>query len=307
MGDVAVDLNNYKQRARHGDILDELRAHMGELAGDKTVASLSGFEFQKSATDNRTLTQKVIDFFNSIGNRVIRADIGEISLNSAGAHDSLGHGFGKVKAATFAALPNVLKNGRIIRTNGAYDGHNYDGIYIGAPVSVGGDICYVGALVIKDEKMQRYKLHEVLTTNGDGAPLFQSESVSTEKGTDGPLRSDAPSESPNGSLSSDTTLTQPANVVKSARTVEIDRANTARGERFYPVYVDGNMRTPVMPGRTYQTENFMRSVLPQAIVRYSPSFSSIGACASLASSLSIASASASFAARAILSKTPSPA
>ena len=271
---------------------------MGELAGDKTVASLSGFEFQKSATDNRTLTQKVIDFFNSIGNRVIRADIGEISLNSAGAHDSLGHGFGKVKAATFAALPNVLKNGRIIRTNGAYDGHNYDGIYIGAPVSVGGDICYVGALVIKDEKMQRYKLHEVLTTNGDGAPLFQSESVSTEKGTDGPLRSDAPSESPNGSLSSDTTLTQPTNVVKSARTVEIDSANTARGERFYPVYVDGNMRTPVMPGRTYQTENFMRSVLPQAIVRHSPSFSSIGACASLASSLSIASASASFAARA---------
>lgn len=43
--------------------------------------------------------------------------------------------------------------------------------------------------VIKD-RTQRYKLHEVLTANQSGAPLFQSEA--TNNGADGPLRNDTP-------------------------------------------------------------------------------------------------------------------
>lgn len=64
--------------------------------------------------------------------------------------------------------------------------------------------------------MQRYKLHEVLVTNGDGAPLFQTESASTPQNTVGPLRNDAPSGNPNDSLSSNSTIPQPSNTVKPA-------------------------------------------------------------------------------------------
>ena len=105
--------------------------------------------------------------------------MGNIALNSAGVRDSLAHGYGKLKAATFAALPDVIKYGKIIKTRGAYEGHQYDLYYIAAPVLVGkvnSETVYVCAIVIKDDKTQRYKIHEVLAINGSGAPLFKSES-----------------------------------------------------------------------------------------------------------------------------------
>ena len=50
---------------------------------------------------------------------------------------------------------------RIAKKNGPYAGRIYDSAFIVAPVNVGTETCYVGALVIKDEKKQRYLLHEV--------------------------------------------------------------------------------------------------------------------------------------------------
>ncbi len=78
-------------------------------------------------------------------------------------------GYTRLKAATFAALPSVLKQGKIIAHNAPYEGHNYDSFIISAPVTIGEETVYVGALVIKDH-IQRYKLHEVLTTNESGIP-----------------------------------------------------------------------------------------------------------------------------------------
>ena len=162
----------------------------------RPVAQITGQEFQRSSNDNRSLRQRVIEFFNSIGNKVTRQDLGDIELNTSGVRDSLAHGYGRLKAATFSALPQVLKNGALIAHNGPYEGHNYDSYIISAPVNVNGDTVYVGALVIKD-RMQRYKLHEVLTASKSGAPLFQSEA--TSQGADGPLRNDTPLGEPGGS------------------------------------------------------------------------------------------------------------
>lgn len=182
-------VRDYQKIEHHGNILDTVRANLDFVSNDSSVANLTGKEFQKTSDDPRSLRTKVIDFFNSIGNKVTREDIGDIELNSSGARDSLAHGYGKLKASTFAALPNVLKSGKVIAHNSPYEGHNYDSYIISAPVMVGGERVYVGALVIKD-RTQRYKLHEVLTTNESGAPLFQSEA--TGQNDDGPLRNDTP-------------------------------------------------------------------------------------------------------------------
>ena len=48
------------------------------------------------------------------------------------------------------------------------------------------------------------------------------------------------------------------NVANTGRTVEIDSVNTRSGVRYYPVYVEGNIRKPVTPGQVYQTENAAR-------------------------------------------------
>lgn len=182
-------ISDYQKTEHHGNILDAVRANMNAVSTMRPVASITGNEFQKTAGDTRNLRTKVIDFFNSIGNKVVRQDIGEIELNTSGARDSLAHGYGKLKAATFSALPQVLQNGQIIEQFGPYEGHGYDSTIISAPVKVGNETVYVGALVIKDTK-QRYKLHEVLVANESGAPLFQSES--TSQNADVPLRNDTP-------------------------------------------------------------------------------------------------------------------
>lgn len=192
-------------REYHGLVLDAVRENLPKIQGMEPVASLTGEEFQKTAGDTRSLRAKVLDFFNSIGNKVTRSDIGEIELNNAGARDSTAHGYGKLKAATFAALPAVLEQGKIIAVNGPYEGHDYDSYFISAPVTVNGTPCYVGAIVIKDQWMQRYKVHEVLTTSESGTPLFKSESLSTS--TESPLRNGVPLET-SGDASTDTTIPQ---------------------------------------------------------------------------------------------------
>ncbi len=195
--ETAGSVQPYQKQERHGTILDTMRKTLPSLEGMEPVKRLTGSEFQRSKTDTRPLRQKVVEFFNSIGNKVTRKDLGEIELNTAGARDSLAHGYGKLKAATFAALPEVLEQGQLIAHNGPYAGHGYDSYIISAPVQVGDETVYVGALVIKD-RTQRYKLHEVLTTNESGASLFQSET--TSQGAGGPLRSDTPLGKPEGSL-----------------------------------------------------------------------------------------------------------
>lgn len=193
-GETAV--KDYQRAEHHGEILDTVRANLADVASIEPVASLTGREFQKTSDDTRSLRQKVIDFFNSIGNRVTRKDLGDIELNTSGVRDSLAHGYGRLKAATFAALPQVLENGKLIAHNPPYEGHGYDSYIISAPVRVGDETVYVGALVIKD-RYQRYKLHEVLTASESGAPLFKSETTSQDAG--GPLRNDTPLGEPEGS------------------------------------------------------------------------------------------------------------
>ena len=182
-------VQQYQKEEHHGKILDVIREGLPQIKEMAAVKQLSGNEFQKTEEDKRSLRAKVIDFFNGIGNKVFRPGMGDIELNTAGARDSLAHGYGKMKAATFAALPEVIEKGKIVYSDPNYKNRGYESLIISAPVKVGTETCYVGALIIRDDKTQRYKLHEVLMANENGAPLFQSESGESA----GPLRNDAPS------------------------------------------------------------------------------------------------------------------
>lgn len=195
------NIGAYMKEEHHGNILDGIRQHIDEVSSMESVAQISGNEFQKTAADPRPLRERVIDFFNSIGNKVARKGFGDIALNNAGVRDSLGHGYGKLKAATFAALPDVLRDGKIISYDANYKNRGYESFLISAPVKVGNETVYVGAYVIKDQQTQRYKVHEVLTTNKDGTQSFKTEPDPI--GTD--IRDYAPSEAGGVTQASDAT------------------------------------------------------------------------------------------------------
>lgn len=189
-----IDLSGEKQGEKHGLILDAIRAHFSEIVNDEAVAELTGEEFGRVPGDNRSLAKKVQDYFDSLGNKVHREGFGDIGLNSAGVHDSLQHGYGRLKAMTFAALPEVLKKGKMVNSDPNHELHSYDSFLIMAPVTIREGAfkgrSYVGAIVIRDSNTKRYKIHEVLTTRENGTSSDKSEAHQKGSG----LRYDVPSD-----------------------------------------------------------------------------------------------------------------
>jgi len=186
-----IDADRYIEE-RHGNVLDDIHLHLDELKSMEPVCELDGTEFQKNPDDPRKLKKKVKDYFDSIGNEVYRKEIGAVALNNTGAHDSLEHGYGPIKAACFAALPYVIEKGLMFGPN-RYMDRGYDTYLFAAPVRFVGASSgefYVGAYVIKDVNTTRYKVHEVLTIKKKGSRPFKPEA-----GHDGEhLRDESPSD-----------------------------------------------------------------------------------------------------------------
>ena len=107
---------------------------------------------------------------------------------------------------TFAALPEVLKKGKMVNADPNHELHSYDSYLIMAPVTIREGAfkgrCYVGAIVIRDSNTKRYKIHEVLTTRVNGTSSDKSEAHQKGSG----LRYDVPS---NNSISPSSEKSKP--------------------------------------------------------------------------------------------------
>ena len=75
------------------------------------VAVLSGNEF--SPKDGVTFAQQVLEYFNSFGN-IAHSPWGDVLLDKKGIQSDKSHGIGRIKAASFAAIKDVLEKGSII-------------------------------------------------------------------------------------------------------------------------------------------------------------------------------------------------
>ena len=132
------------------------------------VAELSGAEFEKSDTP---ITETVGEYYESIGNHATNPILGEVVLDKRGIKSSIAHGLGRKKAMTFAAVPEVIENGKIIDHQENWKGRGYDTYVIAAPVNIAGERHYVGVVVTKSKTENNYYLHEVIDEKGDAAPI----------------------------------------------------------------------------------------------------------------------------------------
>lgn len=140
-------------------LITKLNAADDKIADMQPVAQLSGQEFPKS---DKKLTEQVAEFFDSIGGKVENPQIGEVLLTERGIKDSIAHGIGRTKAITFAAVPSVIENGRIIDYVENWKERGYNTYVIAAPVTINGEIAHVGAIINEDKKTHRYYLHETI-------------------------------------------------------------------------------------------------------------------------------------------------
>ena len=131
------------------------------VANMKPVATLNGNEFAKSSTD---LVTQVSEYFNSIGNKV-ESKYGTVVLNRTGVKSSISHGIGRKKAVAFMAVPNVIKNGRIIDYTDNYKNRDYDTAVFSAPIKIGNEDYYVATVVNVNKNSNEYYLHEIAMVN----------------------------------------------------------------------------------------------------------------------------------------------
>ncbi len=123
------------------------------------VASLTGKEFE--ANGKETLKDRVVAFFNSFNNSVVNNELGEISVTLSSFRDDKAHGLTYNKVVSFAAVPDVIKHGKVIDV-WKPDGKPYQRITLAAPISISGEKYYMGVMIQKDNQSQRMYLHDVI-------------------------------------------------------------------------------------------------------------------------------------------------
>ncbi len=133
-------------------------AAMDFLEKTAPVKELSGKEFQK---DGVKLTEKVPAFFKSINNVAHNEELGDVVLDLKGVEDSVAHGVGRLKAAAFMAVPEVIEKGFIFSREKNWKNRNWDSAVLVAPVKIGTEDYVCEVVVKRDSKKSAFYLHEV--------------------------------------------------------------------------------------------------------------------------------------------------
>lgn len=170
-----------------GGEVDSKTVHDGiqAVAEMEPVAEVSGEEFKKGEKD---LITQVTEFFDGLGNEVYNPQLGDVMLTRRGAKSDIAHGIGRKKAAAFAAVPDILKNGRVIDYQVDWKGRNYDTAVVAAPITIVGEPYMAGVVLTRTDSENRFYVHEVLTEKGT-APFKTGESPARGVDTGGDVPS----------------------------------------------------------------------------------------------------------------------
>jgi hypothetical protein len=192
-------------------LVEQMNGHLDELEEMKPVATIEGTEVSFGKTRNENISN-VEEFFDSIGNKVIRENFGTVELTKSGARATVQHGNSKAKQVAVAAVPEVIQKGKQIGYEQNWQGRGYDTYVFAAPVEIDGTKLYEGVIVreyTRQNGMKNFYVHEVCWTDGSYV-TFDTEENMTKK-------EDTPTQLPKAvrstladaqEVSSDTTIAQ---------------------------------------------------------------------------------------------------
>jgi hypothetical protein len=149
-----------------------------EMLEGPPVTKLLGDEFKP---DGGKLSDKVLAFYKSRGETAVtNPHIGEILVDERAIHSDIGHGIRREKAIAFAALPEVLRKGRLLNVETVVEHKNLVGYMFGAPIEIKGDPYIMAALVRNDKTTQRLYVHEVALRSDVQASAFKTEALTAK-------------------------------------------------------------------------------------------------------------------------------
>ena len=136
---------------------------MPQIDLDNPVIKLTGDEFLPKP--GVTFAQQILDFFVSQGG-VAQSPWGEVLLDKKGIQSDKSHGIGRIKAASFAAIKDVLEKGTIILPLDYYatGGKKQMTGMMAATILIGTDTFICVVVVIYNLQERRLYLHETFLT-----------------------------------------------------------------------------------------------------------------------------------------------
>lgn len=196
----AAETFNSETKSDAVGVLSLLRSNIKTLHEMQPVTRVIGSEVEQSGK----ATDRVYNFFRSIGGKVRREGFGEVLFSKSRVRNSVvGHGTGEAKIQLAAAVPSVIEHGAEINYTPNWKGRGYDSYVFAAPVDYNGVETYVVAIVTRDNA-NRYYLHEAL--DGEGNLIYKKPEGSN-------VASDSPTAEPQNTIadiepSIDTTIPQ---------------------------------------------------------------------------------------------------
>ena len=172
----------FKLHEGKDSLVEQMNDHLDELEEMKPVATIEGTEVSFGKTRNENISN-VMEFFDSIGNKVIRENFGTVELTKSGARATVQHGNSKVKQVAVAAAPEVIQKGKQIGYEQNWQGRGYDTYVFAAPVEIDGTKLYEGVIVreyTRQNGMKNFYVHEVCWTDGNYV-TFDTEGNMTKK------------------------------------------------------------------------------------------------------------------------------
>ena len=158
----------------------EIQENSVALQTMEPVGHFTGDELGDRSTP---LDERVKVFFDSIGNNVYSEQFGDVSLGKSSINSEFRHGMTPVKVVTFAAVPDVIKHGKVIYTI-SKNNSGLERIIVAAPVTVGtsAEKMYTAVMLQRDPQTQRLYLHDAITEKE--LDIRGTEHLKTHRGSD---------------------------------------------------------------------------------------------------------------------------
>lgn len=158
----------------------EIRENSVALQNMEPIGHFTGNELGDRSIP---LDERVKVFFDSIGNNVYSEQFGDVSLGKSSINSEFRHGMTPVKVVTFAAVPDVIKHGKVIYTI-SKNNSGLERIIVAAPVTVGtpAEKMYTAVMLQRDPQTQRLYLHDAITEKE--LDIRGTEHLKTHRGSD---------------------------------------------------------------------------------------------------------------------------
>ena len=178
--ELETDAENYKLENPEEISGKQLEQNFDYVRRMEPITTLKGNEFE-GKRGVKALTEAVLELYESHGNMVHNDVVGDIMLSRRSVKDDIAHGYNEVKAITFKAVPEVLKNGKVLSHQKNWKERGYDTAVIGGKINIAegknaGDYYQICVLKVTDDHNRMY-LHEVQTMKKDGDIPFKTWTV----------------------------------------------------------------------------------------------------------------------------------